>query len=488
MLLDFRYGTNAHLCRKMQRAVVDASRPRVRSESDGTKRNFVSSIIQLHYDNTCPVYLPAGNMKIYHLSSSTAPENNVTTASSPAPGIRRQRCPQCDLLFALPRLKRNQHAHCPRCQAHIDSGRDWSISRLAAMGAAMLVLMPFAYTEPLLNIQLLGVSINASLLEGIWQMTRQGHPFTASMVMFCTIGAPFTLVCALLYLFFAPRIGMNLRPVLLLFERLKAWIMLDVYLVGLAVAAIKVREFSDVQPGYGLAAFLALMLLSLLTLIHLNPQQLWRRFYPQPQAGSSETASIVCLSCLFTGTPDSRGRCHRCHVPLTARRSHSLQKSWAALIASIILLFPANLLPISIIYVNGSRKEDTIFSGIISLANGNVPVAMVVFIASILVPFTKVLVTATLLLSIHFNVSHSLMTRMRLLRAIAWVGRWSMLDLFVIALTMSLVNRDQLLAFTMGPAAFYFGAAVFLTILSVDWLDSRLLWDNNARPNDEDTN
>ncbi len=70
------------------------------------------------------------------------------------------------------------------------------------------------------------------------------------------------------------------------------------------------------------------------------------------------------------------------------------------------------------------------------------------------------------------------MMRMKMLRVIRWIGRWSMLDLFVIALTMSLVNRDQLLAFTMGPAAFYFGAAVILTILAVEWLDSRLMWDN----------
>ncbi len=450
--------------------------------TDKVSSDFVSFIIQLHYDNTCPVNLPAGNMKIYNAAPSVGPAD-----SPPAAPRRLQRCPQCDLLFTLPRLKRHQHGHCPRCAAHIASGRDWPITRLVAMALAMLVLMPFAYTEPLLNIRLLGVSINASLLEGIWQMTRQGHPVTASMVAFCIIGAPVTLVLALLYLFFAPRVGMNLRPVLLLFERLKEWVMLDVYLVGLAVASIKVREFSEVLPGNGLLAFLALMALSLLTLIHLNPEQLWQRFYPQRACPASPQA-LVCLSCRFTGAPDDRGRCRRCHVPLTLRRPYSLQKSWAALIASVILLFPANLLPISVIYVNGVRREDTIFSGIMSLAAGNVPVALVVFVASILVPFSKVLITSTLLLSIHFRVRHSLMTRMRLLRFMAWIGRWSMLDLFVIALTMSLVNRDQLLAFTMGPAAFYFGAAVILTILSVEWLDSRLMWDNNAQPNADDTN
>lgn len=129
------------------------------------------------------------------------------------------------------------------------------------------------------------------------------------------------------------------------------------------------------------------------------------------------------------------------------RQPYSLQKTWAALIAAMILLIPANLLPISIIYANGVRMEDTIFSGVVSLAtSGNVPIAAIVFIASVLVPFTKVIVLITLLLSIHFKTSHSLKTRIRLLRLVTWIGRWSMLDLFVIALMMSLVNRDQLLS------------------------------------------
>ncbi len=130
-----------------------------------------------------------------------------------------------------------------------------------------------------------------------------------------------------------------------------------------------------------------------------------------------------------------------------------------------MLLIPVNLLPISVVYLNGSRREDTIFSGILDLASGNMPLAAVVFIASILVPFTKVLVMMTLLLSIHFRGEQGLKTRIRLLRVVTWVSRWSMLDLFVMSLTMSLVNRDQLLAFTMGNAAFYFGAAVILTII-----------------------
>ncbi|MGB7801337.1 membrane integrity lipid transport subunit YebS [Buttiauxella sp.] len=407
----------------------------------------------------------------------------IHAISHAVPQARYQRCPECDTLFSLPLVKSSQSAYCPRCDAKVFHGRDWSLTRLAAMAMAMLLLMPVAFSEPLVRIYLLGTRIDANLFQGIWQMTSQGDPLTAAMVMFCAVGAPATLIAGIVYLYFGNILGMNLRPVLLMLEKLKEWVMLDIYLVAIGVACIKVREFAYIQPGLGLVAFIALVVLSLLTLIHLNVEQLWSRFYPQRPPRAWNAQLRVCLGCHFTGVPDKRGRCPRCHVPLRVRRRHSLQKSWAALIGSLIFLLPANFLPISILYVNGSRQEDTILSGIISLASSNIAVAAVVFIASILVPFTKVIVLISLLISIHFKCERGLRTRIVLLRFITWIGRWSILDLFVISLTMSLVNRDQLLAFTMGPAAFYFGAAVILTILAVEWLDSRLLWDAHESGN-----
>ena len=407
----------------------------------------------------------------------------IRSISEALPRAHYQRCPQCDLLFSLPKMRSHQSAYCPRCQAKIRDGRDWSLTRLGAMAVTMLLLMPFAWGEPLLHIYLLGIRIDANVMQGIWQMTRQGDPITAAMVLFCVAGAPLILVTSIAYLWFGNILGMNLRPVLLMLEKLKEWVMLDIYLVGIGVASIKVQDYAFLQPGVGLYAFIALVILSILTLSHLNIEQLWEHFYPQRPAKRPDEQLRICLGCHFTGYPDPRGRCPRCHIPLRVRRNQSIQKCWAALLASIVLLLPANLMPISVIYVNGGRQEDTIMSGILSLANSNVAVAAVVFIASILVPFTKVIVMFTLLLSIQFKCEQGLRTRMQLLRLVTWIGRWSMLDLFVIALTMSLINRDQILAFTMGPAAFYFGSAVILTILAVEWLDSRLLWDAHESGN-----
>ncbi len=415
--------------------------------------------------------------------SGTIGNMKIQAISHTLPQARYQRCPQCDTLFSLPKVNSRQTAHCPRCNARILSGRDWSLTRLGAIAVAMLILMPLAYSMPLLEMRLLGTPIHATLFTGIMQMAMQGDIITATMVTFCAVGAPVTLVVSLLYLLIGNRLNMNLRPVLLMLGRLKEWVMLDIYLVGIAVASIKVQEYASLDAGYGLYAIITLSLLCLLLMIHVNLPQLWHHFYPQLQPRLSPENLQVCLCCQFTGSRDVRGRCPRCHTPLHHRYPLSLQKSWAALIASVIFLLPANLLPISVIYFNGARQEDTILSGILSLASGNIPVAVVVFVASILVPLTKVIVLFTLLLSIHFECAHGLKTRIRLLRLVKWVGRWSMLDLFVISLTMSLINRDQLLAFTMGPAAFYFGSAVILTILAVEWLDSRLIWDAHATGN-----
>ena len=168
----------------------------------------------------------------------------IRSISEALPRAHYQRCPQCDLLFSLPKMRSHQSAYCPRCQAKIRDGRDWSLTRLGAMAVTMLLLMPFAWGEPLLHIYLLGIRIDANVMQGIWQMTKQGDPITAAMVLFCVAGAPLILVTAIAYLWFGNILGMNLRPVLLMLERLKEWVMLDIYLVSIGVASIKVQDYA----------------------------------------------------------------------------------------------------------------------------------------------------------------------------------------------------------------------------------------------------
>lgn len=207
-------------------------------------------------------------------------ENDIATKE-----IKSIRCQECDHLVALPlSLKRGEDAYCPRCQAKLASYRDWSLTRLLILSITMLILASIAFTQPLIKIHLLGTMITANVLDGIRMMSEQGSPLTATMVVFCAVAAPLSLPIAILYLHLGARLRFNLRPVLLMLGKLKEWVMLDVYLIGLGVATIKLGDYATVYIGNGLIAFISLMLLSLLMLINLNMDQLWQRFYPQKQS------------------------------------------------------------------------------------------------------------------------------------------------------------------------------------------------------------
>lgn len=313
-------------------------------------------------------------------------------------------------------------------------------------------------------------------------MTAQGDPITAAMVLFCAVVAPVLLVVSISYLWLGNVLGMNLRPVLLMLGKLKEWVMLDIYLVGIGVASIKVQDYAFLQPGIGLVAFISLTLLSILTLIHMNVEELWERFYPERPATRADNNLQVCTGCHYTGYRDARPLPT---LPHAAASSPTAEPAAQLGGADCLAGFPLSGQPVANLHHLRQRRapgrHDPLGDHL--LASSNIAIAGVVFIASILVPFTKVIVLFTLLLSIQFKCEQGLRTRILLLRLITWIGRWSMLDLFVISLTMSLINRDQLLAFTMGPAAVYFGGAVILTILAVEWLDSRLLWDAHESGN-----
>ncbi|MEY0597487.1 membrane integrity lipid transport subunit YebS [Providencia alcalifaciens] len=392
-----------------------------------------------------------------------------------------QRCSHCNQKILAPRFSLRQVVICPRCSSQLNDGRSWSIKRLSILSITLLMLAPIAFLQPLISIHLLGSQINANVIEGVRLINHQGDPLTASIVAFCAIAAPLLLPILILMLLIGQRINLNLRPILLVLKHIKEWVMLDVYLIALGIAAIKMQDYASVFIGNGLVAFITMAILSLLILIHMNLDELWRRFYPIDDQGEQPHA-LACTACHFTGPSNAQGKCQRCHRPLQSRNPYSLQKTWAALIAAMVLLFPANLLPISVFYLNGQRLEDTIYSGVVALIDsGNWPIAIIVFIASILVPFIKIIIMILLLFSIQLKSNTDPVLRMKLLKFVSWIGRWSILDLFVIALMMTLVNRDQLMSFTMGPAAFYFGTAVILTIMAVEWLDSRLIWDSYGK-------
>ena len=188
-------------------------------------------------------------------------------------------------------------------------------------------------------------------------------------------------------------------------------------------------------------------------------------------------------SCHLCGkvSPVALGHCPRCHSPLHLRKPHSLERTWAFLVASIALYFPANLMPIMSVGGVGGTSYDTIMSGVLNFwKKGDHLVAIIIFSASILIPILKMLALAWLCLAASGKACTSPKNLTRLYHVTELVGRWSMVDVFVVAILVALVQVGAITTVLSGPAIVSFAAVVILTMFAAMSFDPRLLWDRHV--------
>lgn len=203
-------------------------------------------------------------------------------------------------------------------------------------------------------------------------------------------------------------------------------------------------------------------------------------------SGSTPTAMelglIPCRACGMVSRPAPSAEvahCLRCNARLHLRIPNSASRCWAFLIAGYILYLPANLLPIMYTGTLSGIRRDTILSGIFYLwESGSWGIAVIVFIASIMVPILKLGALTFLLISVRGRFPWQKRERTMLYRLLKLVGRWSMLDIFVAAILTKLVQFRFLATVEVGPAALPFGAVVVITMIAVMQFDPRLIWDS----------
>ena len=199
---------------------------------------------------------------------------------------------------------------------------------------------------------------------------------------------------------------------------------------------------------------------------------------------------LICTECheLNHQEPDTEEQiCTRCGALIHARRPNSLTRTWALLITAAILYIPANLLPIMTINSLGQGDPSTIMAGVIQLVqHGMYPIAAVVFIASILVPTFKLVGIGLLLFSVQRHQPLSAQQRIVMYRFIEFIGRWSMLDNFVIAILVAVVNFGRLASVEANLGAAAFASVVILTMLAAVTFDPRLIWDNTESDDDHE--
>ena len=190
---------------------------------------------------------------------------------------------------------------------------------------------------------------------------------------------------------------------------------------------------------------------------------------------------LGCPTCGLVSRRTQSGvsRCPRCNTALHARIPNSIARTWAFLLTAILLYAPANLLPVMQTTYLGRTTTDTIMSGVVYfLRDGDWPLALIIFTASIVVPLLKMATLLYLLVSVQRQSSGRRRHRAALYRITELVGRWSMVDVFVVGLLTALVQMGAISTIAPGPGAAAFAAVVILTMLAASSFDPRLIWDH----------
>ena len=201
------------------------------------------------------------------------------------------------------------------------------------------------------------------------------------------------------------------------------------------------------------------------------------------QITAKDANLISCHSChLLCRQSDSQNRspilCPRCSATLHLRKPRSVKRTWALLIAALICYIPANVMPVTKASSFGDIQVDTIMSGVIYfIETGMWHLALIIFVASILVPLLKIIILSGLLISVHRRSTWRLKDRTRYYRITEAIGRWSMVDVYVITITVALVRMGAVALFEAGPGLVFFAAVVVLTMFAAISFDPRLIWD-----------
>ncbi|MCL6415351.1 paraquat-inducible protein A [Aestuariirhabdus sp. Z084] len=200
---------------------------------------------------------------------------------------------------------------------------------------------------------------------------------------------------------------------------------------------------------------------------------------------SAASQQLACCHICLKLAPQDVQDCPRCGSPTHLRKPNSLQRTLALLVTATLLYIPANIFPIMITDQLGTALPSTILGGVILLIElGSAPIAAVIFIASVMIPSGKLMAMYYLCWCAHKGNVKRTKSKSVLYRATEFIGKWSMVDVFVVAILVALVSLGGLLSIQPGIAATAFAAVVIITMVAAESFDPRLLWDEMENTDD----
>ncbi|TCL03769.1 membrane integrity-associated transporter subunit PqiA [Sodalis ligni] len=395
-------------------------------------------------------------------------------------------CPHCDLLTTLPVLKDGQKGICPRCKNTLMSRWDNPRLQPVVFAISALIMLVLANLFPFVNMKVSGLGNQISLPVIPQVMVVDHFSFLAFLFLLFVQVIPTLCMASIILLCLQVHMSFRTRAFLAktLFA-LRAWGMAEIFLAGVLVSFVKLMAYGDIGVGLSFLPFCLFCILQQRAFQCIDRRWLWDNIMPMDSpvtsfkiGTSGLSQNIRACPCCTLILPAGQPVCPRCRTRGRPRRRHSLQWTMALLITSLLLYIPANILPIMITEGLGSRLNSTIIAGVILLwDDGSYPVALVIFIASIMVPVLKMIALCWLCWETKGKGKADSERMHTIYEMVEFVGRWSMIDVFVIAVLSGLVRMGQLMSIRPGIGVVLFAMVVMITMVAAHTFDPRLLWD-----------
>jgi paraquat-inducible protein A len=415
-------------------------------------------------------------------------------------------CPYCDYLLASVDLPEGQTSRCPRCGAVIDKGVGNALQKSIALSSAGLILFFPAVLLPIMTFSIAGLQSTGNVIDAILGLFANDYFFVGCMVLLVSLVFPFLKLGLLFITSCSLFLRRGNRPVIILFrmyKHLSEWGMVEVYMLGILVSIIKMYQMTRIDYDAGFFCFAALVVLTVWSSAVVDEKLFWDMLggSVEDPAGMAagegqdskcavaegttarEAGLVRCLDCgklsvAVAVQKDEVQRCPRCRAILHARKTGSINKTWALVLTAGVLYLPANIYPMMRIEFMGSPDDSTILDGIIYFFNtGEFLIGAIILTASVLVPLFKIVGIIVILVSIQYNLHGWLRHKTKMFRFIEFIGRWSFLDVFVVALLGAMVRFGALTTITADSAAPFFTAVVVSTMFAALAFDPRILWD-----------
>ena len=404
-------------------------------------------------------------------------------------------CHECDQLVELAPLPVGNRAVCPRCRGTLTINHYNAQNRVIAFSITALIFLALSFLFPFLTFSAQGQDTVSTLMQSITMLVHEDFSSLAIIIFFTIIVVPVLYLLSSIYVYMSLK-STGLFPGTYigakLLEHLKHWSMADIFLIGILISFIKITSMADVSLGLSFWAYVLFIISMTAAVLHVDRYQVWqwireKEYFLSQQKVTDDDVVLSCHVCMDVA-PITQKSCATCGTKLHERKKNSIQITWALLITAVLLYLPANMLPIMYTHFLGEETASTILGGVLVLwDHGSYPIAIIIFVASVLVPIGKLIALSWLCYSAQTNNDESFHHKTQVYRITELIGRWSMVDVFVVAVLVALIHQGKIMSVYPGWGALAFAAMVIVSVMAALSFDPRLIWDsfdNNEQLNE----